>query len=92
MTDLITNINRQIKEELKAIGIKSGDDLLIHTSYKSSGGMPGGPETLINAIISHLGEKGTLLVPALTFSNVTLENPVFDIRNTPVCIVFCRQT
>jgi len=80
------NIVKQISEELKTIGINKGDDLLIHTSYKSLGEVPKGPETLIKAIISHLGEDGTLLVPALTFNNVTLEKPIFDIRSTPACI------
>lgn len=78
----------RIKEDLSRSGIKRGDDLLIHSSFKSLGQVEGGIETLIEAIVSHLGDRGTLLMPALSF--VTVNNPesnfTFDILNTPSCV------
>ena len=80
----------KIKEDLAGLGIKNGDDLLVHSSYKSLGGVEGGIETVIKAMVSVLGDSGTLLFPTLTFSNVNPEppvnNPVFDVKNTPSCV------
>lgn len=78
----------RIKEDLSRSGIRPGDELLIHSSFKSLGGVEGGIETLIEAIISYLGDRGTLLMPALSFA--TVNNPesnfTFDILNTPSCV------
>ena len=78
----------KIKDDLSRSGIKPGDDLLIHSSYKSLGGVEGGIETLIKAILSYLGDRGTLLMPALSFATVNSSesNYTFDILNTPSCV------
>ena len=60
----------RIKEDLSRSGIKRGDDLLIHSSFKSLGGVEGGIKTLVEAILSYLGDRGTLLMPALSFAAV----------------------
>ncbi len=77
----------KIKEDLTALGVKKGDDLLIHSSFKSLGPVEGGIETLIQAILSVLGDSGTLIFPTITYANVNPEppvlNPVFDLKSTP---------
>lgn len=77
---------QKIKEDLLALGVQKGDDLLLHASFKALGNVEGGIETLIEALISCLGDNGTLLFPTLTFRTVTAENPIFDIRTTPSCV------
>lgn len=76
-----------LKEDIKLLGIKEGDNLLIHSSYKSLGGVEGGMQTVIEAFMSVLGDRGTLLFPTITCSNVNPEkpvlNPVFDLKSTP---------
>lgn len=72
--------------DLRALGLTEGDSLLIHSSYKSMGGLIGGIETLISAIREVIGETGTLLAPTLTYSFVTPDFPVFDYVNTPSCV------
>ena len=75
-----------IKQDLENAGIKKGDSLLVHSSFKSLGFVVGGIETLVNAILSVLGDMGTLIVPAFTYSSVTAKNPVFDYDNSPSCV------
>lgn len=77
---------KKIQEDLAILGINRGDDILVHASFKSLGGVEGGIRTLIVALLSSLGDAGTLLMPALSYQTVTAENPLFDIRNTPVCV------
>ena len=49
--------------EFKDLGLEKGDVVLVHSSYKSFGGVEGGPQTVIDALLSILGEEGTLIVP-----------------------------
>ena len=49
------------------------------------GGLVGGIQTFVEAMLSVLGDKGTLIVPTLTFRDVTVENPIFDYLQTPSC-------
>ena len=78
----------KIKEDLERSGIKPGDDLLIHSSFKSLGYVEGGIQTLIDALVSYLGDRGTLLFPTLSYSTVhdPKNNFTFDIINTPACV------
>ena len=77
----------QIKEGLTNLGICKGDTILIHSSYKSLGYVEGGIQTLIEAIISQLGDSRNLLIPALSYASVNaMEKPTFDIVNTPTCV------
>lgn len=74
-------------EEIKTvlqrnIGIKEGDDVMVHCSYKSMGGVEGGPSVLIKALLECVGDEGTLLVPAFNFTSWSNEH-YFDILETP---------
>ncbi len=75
-----------LQEDFSRIGLQKGDAVLIHSSYKSMGGVDGGIETVINALLSVIGDTGTLIAPAFTFSYVTEENPVFNYREMPSCV------
>ncbi len=80
----------KIKEDLSLLGIQSGDDIIVHSSYKQLGGVDGGIETVIQALLSLLGDRGTLLFPTLSYNSVNPEppinNPVFDVIHTPSCV------
>jgi aminoglycoside 3-N-acetyltransferase len=51
---------------LAALGIKSGDCLLVHVSLSSIGQVHGGPQAVIEALIEAVGETGTLVMPTFT--------------------------
>ena len=42
------------------LGLKKGDSVLIHSSYKSMGGLVGGIETFVDAVLSVIGDAGSL--------------------------------
>jgi len=63
-------------------GVKAGDTIIVHTSYKSIGGVEGGVETVIDVMRALVGPKGTVLFPAFNFQSWT-ELHYFDILETP---------
>ena len=65
----------------QAIGIQPGDTLLVHSSYKSFGGVEGGPQTVIDAFLDVLGPAGSLIMPTFNF-NFCKGEP-WDVRSTP---------
>ncbi len=75
---------RRIADELRALGLRAGDVVLVHSSLKSMGWVEGGPETVVRGFESALGPMGTLLMPALTLE----QDPAapLDTCNTPTTI------
>lgn len=73
---------KQIAEALRALGVRPGGALLVHSSLSALGRVEGGAETVIQGLLDALGPEGTLLMPALTYDRVTMLNPVFDVRRT----------
>ena len=72
--------------DFKRLGIEPGDTVLVHTSLKALQAPGLRAEEVIEALMTVLTPRGTLLVPALSYSNVTRETPVFDEKMTPACI------
>ncbi len=71
---------------LQSLGIVEGDALMVHASLRSVGNFENRAAILISALLDALGPSGTLLMPALSYENVTAEQPVFDVRQTPSCV------
>ena len=81
---------QELVSGLKALGLADGDVVLVHCSFKSFGGVEGGPQTVVDAIMNVLGEDGTLIVPTFNFKDFDLDFTVlnqggkpFDVKNTP---------
>lgn len=51
----------------KGLGLEARDTVLVHSSYKSFGGVQDGPQTVIDALLHVLGEQGTLIMPTFNF-------------------------
>jgi len=56
--------------------------IMVHSSYKSLGGVQGGAETVIDALLDFVGPQGTVLMPTFNFESWT-QNHYFDIQETP---------
>lgn len=69
-----------LKEDLKALGIKPGVVLLVHSSLSSIGWISGGAVAVILALEEVLGSEGTLVMPA---HSGDLSDPV-EWSNPPV--------
>ena len=55
---------------LRDLGIAPGDSLLTHSSYKSIGGVAGGPETVARALIDIVGSEGGSFVPTFNYGEL----------------------
>jgi aminoglycoside 3-N-acetyltransferase len=80
---IMNNIQTQFQKDLHSLGIHRNGVLLVHSSLRSLGVVPGGAETIIAGLLDVLGTDGTLLMPALSYEHVTPENPNFDVNKTP---------
>ncbi len=72
-------------DEFRALGLEKDDTVFVHSSYsslgKAPGGVDGGPQTVIEALLDLIGPQGTLIMP--TFNYDFLKGTPWDIRTTP---------
>jgi aminoglycoside N3'-acetyltransferase len=54
----------EIVEQLRALGVREGGVLLVHTSFRAVRPVDGGPHGLIAALRDALGPAGTLVMPS----------------------------
>jgi aminoglycoside 3-N-acetyltransferase len=59
MTDYATR--KSLRADLAALGLVSGDAVLVHAALRSVGPILGGPDTLIDALRDAVGPDGTIL-------------------------------
>jgi len=54
--------------DLKRMGVRPGDVLIVHSSMKSLGHVHGGPESLIAALQRAVGPRGTIVMTAFSYT------------------------
>lgn len=81
----------QLKEDLYALGLRTGDTVMMHSAFKSLGGIEGGAQTVFSALFELLGPEGTLILPAFSYNSVNAENPCFDVHTTPSCVGYLAE-
>ncbi|MGZ4615297.1 MAG: aminoglycoside N(3)-acetyltransferase [Actinomycetes bacterium] len=59
----------ELARDLAALGVRPGETLLVHTSVKALGWIPGGPLAVVQALRDALGPSGTVVVPTQTGDN-----------------------
>lgn len=60
----MTTVTRaDICKSVKDLGIKNGDIVLVHSSFKSMGYVDGGAEAVVLGFLDAIGEEGTLVFP-----------------------------
>lgn len=67
----------EFKNHLLSLGIKSGDVVIVHSSWRGMFALNSSPEMIIDILISIIGNTGTLLMPCYGAKNVT-----FDVNHT----------
>lgn len=73
--------------DLHALGLRPGATVMVHAAFRSLGVRD--PELVILALLDVIGDRGTLLMPALSW----LQEPpdVHDTRTTPSCVGFLAE-
>lgn len=74
---------KEIAEGLKALGLKNGSIVLLHSSFLSLGKVENGPGEVIKAFLDVIGKKGTILVPAFGQLGVLVD----EVKRLPGAIV-----
>lgn len=73
--------------DLKKLGLKKEDIVLVHSSLSSIGYVVGGTDTVVNALLETVGPKGTIFMPAYPMNGTMLEyaktDPLFDPKIDP---------
>ncbi len=72
----------EVAAQLRALGVRDGETLLFHASYRAIRPAAGGPAGLIAGLLQALGPDGTLVMPSYTgnddapfYTGVTPANP-----------------
>lgn len=60
---------RDLARSLTTLGVAPGDTLLVHSSLKAIGWVPGAALAVVQALLDAVGEAGTLVVPTQTGEN-----------------------
>ncbi|MFE9409082.1 aminoglycoside N(3)-acetyltransferase [Streptomyces sp. NPDC006704] len=58
-----------LADDLRTLGVRPGETLLVHSSLTSLGWVCGGAVTVVRSLLDTLGETGTLVVPAFSNDN-----------------------
>lgn len=76
-----------VKVSLSLAGIEPGDVVLMHSAYTAIGGVEGGADALIDAVLEYLGSEGTLVMSSLTGWGAP-----FDPGKTPSGVGYISET
>lgn len=78
------NTTQQIASDARALGVRPGSVLLVHSSLRSLGQKGIHPQEVIDGLLLALGDHGTLVFPALSYLHCgPAHSLTFDVRNTP---------
>jgi aminoglycoside 3-N-acetyltransferase len=70
---------------LRALGLRAGHHVLVHSSLSSLGHVDGGADTVVDALVEAVGPGGTVVVPTLTGDEEVGPHATvhFDVGSTP---------
>ncbi|MBO4512248.1 MAG: AAC(3) family N-acetyltransferase [Victivallales bacterium] len=85
MQDNVVTVQKDdIKKGLSQLGVKPGDMIMVHSSLKSLGYIPGGAPTMIEALQETVGKEGILAMPALVACADGGSRPPFNPATSPI--------
>ena len=73
----------EIADGFRRLGLQEGDTVLVHTAMRTMGRIEDGADTVVDALLEVLGERGTLVVPTFTFVHEGEEDPIVDPASDP---------
>ncbi len=76
---------RDLIQNLRGLGVRPDDTLLVHSSMKAVGAVEGGADTVLDAFSEYLSE-GLLILPTHTWSSINAAHPLYDPAVEPACV------
>ena len=73
---------KEFAQALKAVGVKNGMQMIVHTSMASFGEFEGGAQRYCKELQKAIGKDGTLMMPAFNQYDMSDTDGVFDWKNT----------
>ena len=73
--------NSDFVTHFRALGLKVGDDVILHSKLTSFGLVPGGPQAAFDALQEIIGKSATIVVP--TYSFQLSQDDIYDPKTTP---------
>lgn len=61
----------------RSVGLREGDNVMVHASLSSMGFVCGGAQVVIEALIETVGESGTIMMPTQSWKNMDPESGVY---------------
>ncbi len=74
-----------LENDLKNMGLRPQDTVLMHSSMKAIGSVEGGADTVLDALCDYFA-PGLVMLPALTWTVADMDDPVFDVRGTAAVV------
>lgn len=68
----------EIVDGFRRLGLVEGNTVLVHSAMRTIGRIKGGADTVVDALLEILGDRGTLVVPTFTFAHEDEEKPIID--------------
>lgn len=67
---------RDMVDDLRALGITAGMDVMVHSSLSKIGDVAGGGATVVEALVEAVGSRGTVLAPSFNHKAAQVYNPL----------------
>lgn len=86
MPDMHEHTTRErLVRDFRALGLRDGDVVLVHSSLSGLGWVEGGAETVIDTLVDAVGPTGAVLFPTLTGTEEDgpAQPPVTELATTP---------
>ena len=64
----------KLVSDFRRLGVRPGQNVMMHSSLSAVGHVDGGPNTVIDALLSLLGKKGTLVMPSFNHGRAAVYN------------------
>ena len=77
---------KDLTADLRALGVREGDSLLVHSSIKAVGPVENGADTILDALEAAVGRRGLLMLPTHSWDYVNANQPHFYLAESPSCV------
>jgi aminoglycoside 3-N-acetyltransferase len=79
-----------LEESFKALGIRPGDSVFVHSGFHRASGFTGSPSDVVESLLKVLGPEGHLLMMSIPYRGSTQRyaegDPLFDVTRTPSAV------